>query len=76
MEAEGAARMNNGDHEYHIRIVRPDDAAALLSIYAPYVAGTAVSFEYDVPSEAEFRERIAATLRRYPYLAAERDGDM
>lgn len=40
-----------------IRSATPDDAKRLLEIYAYYVANTAVSFEYDVPSEAEFRSR-------------------
>lgn len=57
-----------------IRVASPRDAEALLRIYAPYVEETAVTFEYVVPSLAEFAARIAATLERYPYLVAERDG--
>ena len=57
-----------------IRTVSPDDAPALLEIYAPYVTDTAISFEYEVPSEEEFRRRISETLIKYPYLAAEREG--
>jgi len=57
-----------------IRTARPDDAAALLHIYAHYVRHTAVSFEYDVPTEEEFTARIRNTLARYPYLVAEREG--
>ena len=41
-----------------IRTATPDDAAALLAIYAPYVTKTAITFEYEVPSEEEFRRRI------------------
>lgn len=63
-------------NEYTIRAAAPEDAAALLTIYAPYVAETAVTFEYDVPTEAEFSRRIARTLERYPYLAAERRGEL
>jgi len=48
----------------------PEDAEALLSIYAPYVQNTAVSFEYDVPSAEEFRRRIENTLKFYPYIVA------
>lgn len=59
-----------------IRIARPQDAPALLEIYAPYVEKTAVSFEYDVPSVEEFRARIEDTLRKYPYLVAEADGKL
>ncbi len=59
-----------------IRVARPDDAAALLAIYAPYVTGTAITFEYQVPSVEEFRGRIEHTLARYPYLVAEQDGGL
>lgn len=56
--------------EIRIRTVTPEDAQALLDIYAPYIKTTAVTFEYEVPSTADFAERIAHTLVRYPYLAA------
>lgn len=46
------------------------DAAALLEIYAPYVADTAISFEYAVPSLEEFESRIRTISARYPYLKA------
>ncbi len=58
----------------HLRIARPEDAEALLRIYAPYVLHTAITFEYEVPSMTEFAERIARTLQKYPYLVAEREG--
>ena len=45
-----------------IRMAGLEDAAALLAIYAPYVRETAITFEYDVPSEKEFAGRIAHTL--------------
>ena len=54
-----------------IRPVLPEDAPALLAIYAPYVEKTAVTFEYDVPSLQEFAGRVRHTLARYPYLAAQ-----
>ena len=47
-----------------IRMAGLEDAAALLAIYAPYVRETAITFEYDVPSEKEFAGRIAHTLAR------------
>lgn len=56
---------------YAIRAARPEDAAALLDIYAPYVTDTAITFEYDIPTPEEFAGRIAQTLARYPYLMAE-----
>lgn len=63
--------MTSNAQHITIRIARPDDAQALLAIYAPYVEHTAVTFEYDVPSVEEFRDRIAAVLEKYPYLVAE-----
>lgn len=57
-----------------IRKVTPEDAEALLEIYAWYVRETAITFEYRVPSLEEFRRRIEDTLEKYPYLAAEEDG--
>lgn len=57
-----------------IRIAREEDWKGLLEIYAYYVEQTAVTFEYEVPSAEEFRERIRRTLRRYPYLTSETDG--
>ncbi|MCI9508656.1 MAG: GNAT family N-acetyltransferase [Angelakisella sp.] len=57
-----------------IREAVPDDAADLLAVYAYFVRETAITFEYDVPATAEFRERIRRTLERYPYLVAEKAG--
>jgi L-amino acid N-acyltransferase YncA len=58
----------------NIRTATPDDAEALLSIYRPYVEHTAISFEYEVPSVEEFRQRIVDHLEHFPYLVAE-EGD-
>lgn len=59
-----------------IRVATEDDAEKLLEIYAYYVKNTAVSFEYEVPSLHEFRERIRRILERYPYLVSEREGSV
>ncbi len=59
-----------------IRPATPDDAAALLNIYAPYVTDTAITFEYEVPTLEDFRRRIEMTLRTHPYLVMERGGDI
>ena len=56
-------------NEIRIRSASPGDVKELLAIYAPYVRNTAITFEYEVPGEAEFEERIQNTLRRYPYLS-------
>ncbi len=60
----------------HIRPAGLSDAEAILEIYAHYVKNTAITFEYDVPSPEEFAGRIENTLRRYPYIVAERDGQI
>ena len=58
-----------------IRFASPDDARALLSIYAPYVQTSCATFEWETPSEAAFAERIRGVLQAgYPYLALEEDG--
>lgn len=59
-----------------LRSARPDDAKALLEIYSPYILHTAITFEYVVPSEAEFAARIENTLRSYPYIVAECAGEV
>lgn len=58
----------------YIRTATPQDAGALLDIYAPYVEHTAVTFEYTVPTLPDFESRIRHTLEKYPYLTAEEDG--
>ena len=55
-----------------LRMVNPNDAPVLAAIYAPYVRETAVSFEYEPPSNEEFAGRIREVLEKYPYLAAVR----
>ena len=52
----------------------PDDANALVAVYAPYVLHTAVTYEYEVPTVEEFRRRIEHTLENYPYVVAEVEG--
>ena len=59
-----------------IRTARLEDASALLDIYAPYVEKTAISFEYEVPTLTEFQTRIENILQKYPYLVAERNGEL
>ena len=59
-----------------IRTATPADAEKLLEIYAPYVECTAITFEYDVPSLQEFTDRIETTLKKYPYLVAEQNGEI
>ena len=57
-----------------IRSAKPGDAGRLVEIYSYYVENTAITFEYDVPSQDEFAARIGNTLKKYPYLVLEEDG--
>ncbi len=63
-------------NEISVRNVVADDAKKLLELYAPYVRDTAITFEYDIPSENEFRKRIENIMKDYPYLCAEKDGEI
>ena len=54
-----------------LRSATLSDVPALLSIYGPYVEKTAITFEYDIPSEEEFARRIARIQEKFPYLVAE-----
>lgn len=54
-----------------IRLATIDDAAECLAIYTPYVEGTAISFEYAVPSIDDFRSRMDKTLTDDPYLTGD-----
>jgi phosphinothricin acetyltransferase len=68
--------MNYENNEITIRTATVQDAKKLLEIYAPYVEHTAITFEYEVPTVDEFRRRIENVLRKYPYLVAEKDGEL
>lgn len=57
-----------------IRAATQQDAPALLEIYGYYVKNTAITYEYEVPTEEEFRQRIRNTLSQYPYLVWEENG--
>src|SRR5262249_56747938 len=57
-----------------IRVARPEDAEAILAIYAPIVRETAISFEVEPPTRAEMQQRIATTLRQFPWLVCEHQG--
>ncbi len=56
-------------------LIRPADpardGAPCAAIYAPFVDGSAVSFEERVPSTAEMSLRIERTRQAYPWLVAQ-----
>jgi phosphinothricin acetyltransferase len=56
------------------RLASPADGTACAAIYAPYVAGTAISFELVPPDGAEMAARIARTVERTPWVVVELAG--
>jgi len=51
-----------------IRMANTNDAAAIASIYRPYVTDAVTSFEVDPPTAAAMAARIEAVLARAPWL--------
>ena len=58
-----------------IRTASCADAVVLREIYRPYVETTAISFELEVPTVAEFEQRIEAALQGWSWLVAEVDSE-
>ena len=56
-----------------IRFAKPDDCAAMLAIYAPYIE-TTITFEQEVPSREAFSLRIEDVQWEYPWIIWEENG--
>ena len=54
-----------------IRFAESDDAEAILNIYKEYILNTAITFETEIPSVDEFKERIKTISNLYPYIVLE-----
>ena len=57
-----------------IRIAKPEDASAILDIYAPYIRNTSLTFETEVPTIIDFANRIGQYLENWPWLVYENNG--
>lgn len=57
-----------------MRLATLNDAREMLEIYRPFITESAVSFEYEVPSETEFQTRISNHLAFAPWYVYEVDG--
>jgi L-amino acid N-acyltransferase YncA len=44
-----------------VREARPEDAAAVAAVYAPYITDSVASFEYEPPSAEDMARRMAAS---------------
>ncbi len=53
-----------------LRFVCKDDTKQILNIYKYYIEKTAITFEYEVPSEVDFLVRINSISENYPYIVA------
>ena len=60
--------------DVQIRDARPDDAAACLAVYTPYVEQSVVSFEEVPPTLGEMRHRIENALQSHAWLVLETGG--
>jgi L-amino acid N-acyltransferase YncA len=60
----------------HLRPAQAQDAAAIAAVYAPYVTGTAVSFETEAPTAEEIAARIAKAQSRWAWLVCEEAGQV
>jgi len=57
-----------------IRLAERRDISGILEIYSPYITGTSVTFEEEVPDEESFWERMQGIMKELPYLVCEIDG--
>lgn len=57
-----------------IRTATVRDIPRILEIYSYYVENTAISFEYTVPTLAEFTQRFLGITANFPWLVWEEDG--
>ncbi len=57
-----------------IRLAKPSDAPGILSIYAPYIQNTSITFETEVPAEQSFAGRIESYLKEWPWLVCDIGG--
>ena len=54
-----------------LREVNQNDYKEILKIYRYYIENTTVTFEYEVPCEEDFGQRIKEISSKYPYIVAE-----
>lgn len=59
------------EKKVNFRFATVEDASKILEIYKYYIENTTITFEYDIPTFVEFKERIKNTLLEYPYIVCE-----
>lgn len=56
-----------------IRFATVNDSREILKIYKQYI-DTPITFEYVLPTEEDFKERVKSIISQYPYLVYEEGG--
>ncbi len=56
----------------HYRLATVNDALEIRQIYAQYI-DTSITFEYELPSEEAFTERVRNIIAQYPYIVCIND---
>ena len=59
-----------------VRLAKEADAPAMLEIYRPYVEGSTISFEQEVPSIEDYAARVSKYLSGWGGVVAEADGQL
>lgn len=59
-----------------LRAATTKDAEGILAVYIPYILNTTITYEYEIPTVEEFRERIRKVTKFYPYLVCEEEGEI
>lgn len=59
-----------------IRDARLADSKRLVEIYNYYIEKTAITFEVEPVTAADFEKRMTKTMETYPYLVIVRDGEI
>jgi len=59
-----------------IRLATESDSNAILHIYTPFITNTSITFECQVPTIEEFRDRMTEIQGKYPWLVCEINNDV
>jgi len=60
--------MENSNTPFTIRLATEADVPGILDIYAPYIKQSAITFEFKIPSQTAFWQRIQTVLAEAPWL--------
>lgn len=67
---------HHDEPDHYIRLARADDARPILEIYKRFVTSSAVSFEYEVPSEIEMARRIQQSREKHAWIIYQLRGEL